>query len=366
MKQFFKMAAKNEVGRVDIYDEIGFWGTTAATFARQWKELEAANKRIDLHIASPGGNLFDALAIYNLIQQSAVPVDVYIDGLCASSASLIAMAGRKNHMAENALLMMHNPYTMTVGGKKEHEASLRALDAATEATKVAYVRKSGKTDEEVAAIMEKETWYGAQEAKDEGFVDKVIKAVPMAAKFDMKAYGYSVPEEFRDRVEMKMPDEPAKKKEVIKMADVEKPDALKPATIPEIEAACDGCDEAFVLAQLKAQATLSQAQAAWTKVLAQRVKDATARADKLETEKKELETKASERTGFDPVKPKIDADAKPKTDAGGDVIAQWEEAVAAKVAKGMPKGRAISAVVKENPELHSAYLDAYNAGRNSA
>lgn len=356
MKQFFKMSAAKDVGRVDIYDEIGFWGTNAAMFARQWKEIEASSKRIDVHISSPGGNLFDALTIYNLIQQSEKPVTIYVDGLAASSASLIAMAGKETRMAENALMMLHNPYTVTIGNKAEHESAIQVLEAATKATIVAYARKSGKTDDEIAAILDEETWYGATEAKDAGFVDKVIKAVPMAAKFDANTYGFSVPEAFQDRFEVKEPEQPAEPKEIA-MSDTPKtPDAPKPATIQEIEAHCKGCDEAFVVSQLKASATVPQAQAAWTEVLAKRVADAEAKAAELEKKNTELAAKTPSAPGNDPV-----GDGKSgKTEPTGDVVAQFDEACAVHMKTGKSKQQAIRAVAIENKELHAAYIRAYN------
>lgn len=362
MKHFFRMAASSkDVGRVDIYDEIGFWGTTAATFARQWKELEASSKRMELHISSPGGNLFDALTIYNIVQQSAVPVDVYVDGLAASSASLIAMAGRKTMMAENALMMLHNPYTVTVGGKQEHEASIRALEAATEATIVAYANKSGKSLDDMRAILDAETWYGADEAKSEGFVDKVVKAVPMAARFDVAAYGYTVPESFRDRVKQDVPEEPAETKEDIAMSDPKvTPDTSKPATIAEIKAACDGCDNDFVVAQMESGATVAQAQMAWTKALSARLKDAQDKAAAAEREKAELQAKSAQtqqRTGVEPVGGGANA-----TNASvyENPVAEFEAAVRRHETSGKSRAQAMRAAVIENGELHKAYLRAYN------
>lgn len=364
MKQFFRMAAgTKDVGRVDIYDEIGFWGTSAASFARQWKDLEASSKRIDLHISSPGGNLFDALTIYNIVQQSTVPVDVYVDGLAASSASLIAMAGRKTLMAENALMMMHNPYTVTVGGKPEHESAMRALEAATEATIVAYAAKSGKSADDMRAILDAETWYGADEAKDEGFVDKVIKAVPMAARFDVATYGYTVPESFRDRIESKKPEQPAQVRGAITMADTNEPVAAKPAFITEIKAACDGCDSDFVIAQMEAGATVVQAQAAWTKVLSERLKEAQDKAAHAEREKTELQAKmasAQQRTGVDPVG---SATGATKAHAFESPVEEFQAAVCRHEASGKSRAQAMQSAVKENGDLHKAYLQVYNENR---
>lgn len=357
MKEFIRMSAKGKAGRVDVYDEIGFWGTRAATFAREWKELESSSERIEVHVASPGGNPFDALTIFNVMQQSKVPVDTYIDGLAASAASIIAMGGRKSYMADNALLMLHNPYMLTIGDKDEHEASIRMLEATTDAIVTAYANKSGKTREEIMEIMDAETWYDAQSAKKEGFVDKVVKAVPMAAKFDVAAYGYTVPESFQDRLKVKEPERPAQTQEVITMSETNKPEAPKPASIAEIKAACDGCDDSFVLSQIEASATMDRVQAAWTKVLAKRVADAEAKAVELEKKNTELAAKQPA-PGNDPVGDgKSSGTSKAES---GDVLAQFDEACAIHMKAGKSKQQAIRAVAIENKELHAAYIRAYN------
>lgn len=360
MKQFYAMSAKNNVGRIDIYDDIGFFGTSAAKFAKEFSDLEASCKNIEVHISSNGGSMYDGLAIYNRIRQSKIPVTIHIDGLAASSASLIAMAGDETHMAQNALLMMHMPHTVTFGGKNDHEAALSALEAAEKAILVAYVNKSGKPEDEVRDLLAANggegTWFGADEAKEAGFVDKVVKGKKIAAKFDINACAYAVPDEYRDRFEVKEPEQPAETKEIAMSDALKTPEAAKPATIQEIKAACEGCDDSFVLAQVEASATLDRVQASWVKVLAQRVKDAEAKVAQLADEKKLLEDKI-EPTGVQPIGPKGD---KVEAKIEGDPIALWNDAVDAQKAKGKTTAHAVKAVVGAQPELHKAYIAAYN------
>lgn len=356
-REFFRMTAKNRVGRVDIYGAIGFYGTSASSFARQWKEVEAQSDRIELHVASNGGNPFDALTIYNIVQQSKVPVDVYIDGLAASSASIIVMSGRKTYMAKNALLMLHNASTDTYGDRREHEKSIAVLDAVTDAITLTYIKKSGKTKEEIFALLDAETWYGADQAKSEGFVDEVVDAVPLAAKFDIDACAFTVPDAYRDRFEMKAPESPANGKEIT-MSDTPKPEAPKPATIQEIKAACEGCGNDFVVAQIEAQSTLPQVQAAWTKELAAQLK--AERDAKTAIEAKNAELLAAqivEPTGVQPIGPK---GGKIEAKIEGDPIALWDQAVLDATKNGATKAQAILAAAKAQPELHKAYIQAYN------
>lgn len=102
-------AAGRGVAEVLLYDEIGVWGITALQFARDLKAMGDLTK-INLHIHSPGGDVFEGTAIYNLLRNHPASVDVYIDGLAASMASVIAMAGDTIYMPENAMMMVHKPW----------------------------------------------------------------------------------------------------------------------------------------------------------------------------------------------------------------------------------------------------------------
>lgn len=359
MKQFWSMTAKADVMRVDIYDVIGFLGVSAADFAREWRDTETKASAIEVHISSPGGNMYDGLAIYNVIQQSKKPVDVYIDGLAASAASLIAMAGRKTLMAENGLFMMHAPSTITAGNENAHEAAMSALKAGKEALIVAYQQKSGKTRDEIAALLDADngygTWYGANEAKDAGFVDEVISATPIAAYADAQKHGYQVPAPLQALLTHKEPEKPAERN--LTMSDESKtPEGPKPATLAELEAACDGASAEFVLAQLKAQATVAQAMGAWNKELLAKV----AEKENAIAEMKAKQPEVKEVPGVAP----LEDGAKPRV-ADTDPITQWNAMVDEKLAKCKSRAEAIKAVSSEHPELHDAYIAAYNAKQRS-
>ncbi|MBG4580889.1 Clp protease ClpP, partial [Pseudomonas aeruginosa] len=107
-------AAGRGVAEVLLYDEIGVWGITALQFARDLKAMGDLTK-INLHIHSPGGDVFEGTAIYNLLRNHPASVDVYIDGLAASMASVIAMAGDTIYMPENAMMMVHKPWGIQGG-----------------------------------------------------------------------------------------------------------------------------------------------------------------------------------------------------------------------------------------------------------
>src|SRR5574340_334392 len=120
--KWFEIKNKAEKAEVWIYEMIGkdFWtgeGLTAKDFQKELSEIKAS--QIDLHINSPGGDVFDGVTIHNLLKQHPAKVTTYIDGLAASIASVIALAGDKVIMAENALYMMHNPTGMGMGTAEE-------------------------------------------------------------------------------------------------------------------------------------------------------------------------------------------------------------------------------------------------------
>ena len=140
-----------------LYDEIGesFWsqGITAKAIAQ---EIENAAKptSITLRINSPGGDVFEGLAIMNLIRSQGVPVTVMVDGLAASAASIIAMAGDRIVMADNALLMIHNAWSVAVGDAAEMRKTADLLDKVSGTLRDTYARRSGQSADAVASMMD--------------------------------------------------------------------------------------------------------------------------------------------------------------------------------------------------------------------
>lgn len=181
---WYQIKDKGEKAEIWIYEEIGedFWsggGVTAKNFQKELSGIKAA--QIDLHINSPGGAAFDGITIYNLLKQHPAKVTTYIDGLAASIASAIALAGDKIIMAENALWMMHNPSGRVIGNSNDMRGMADVLDKVRDSIKMAYVGKSGKTDEEIVALLDAETWMNADEAKEAGFIDEIAEEMDLAA-----------------------------------------------------------------------------------------------------------------------------------------------------------------------------------------
>jgi len=180
-----KSATKAEI---IIYGGIGqdYWGDgsmiSAKQFSEELKKLGDTVNEIDLRINSPGGDVFDGIAIYNRIKQHKAKVNVYIDGLAASIASIIALAGDNIYIGEGALYMVHLPWTFAMGNRMELDNTVNRLLDVEEQMISIYKKKTKLDRAEIKAMLESETWLGADEAIAKGFVDsKVEESIPIAA-----------------------------------------------------------------------------------------------------------------------------------------------------------------------------------------
>jgi ATP-dependent protease ClpP protease subunit len=165
---------------LDIFDGIG--GGDGIAVSHVAKALEgSASRPVRLRINSPGGDAFSGAAIYNLLKGHPGGVTVDVLGLAASAASLIAMAGAPVRMAENALMMIHDPWTIVMGNADRLRAVLEQLDRDADSLARTYAKKTGKGTEEIRELMRAETWMTAEEAIAAGFADESMDAVPVAA-----------------------------------------------------------------------------------------------------------------------------------------------------------------------------------------
>lgn len=166
-----------------IYDVIGtdMWGEgiAAKTFVKDLAALDVS--QIDLHVNSPGGSVWDGQAIYNAIARHPANVTTYVDGLAASIASTIALAGDTVIMAENALMMIHKAWALSIGNANDLREAADVLDKVDETITGIYSRKTGKDAESIGSAMAEETWFTAQEAVDFGLADQVEEGLAAAA-----------------------------------------------------------------------------------------------------------------------------------------------------------------------------------------
>jgi ATP-dependent protease ClpP protease subunit len=189
-----------------INEYYGFKATlTAKAFVDQLSKLDAGVKAIRVHINSPGGDVFAALNIANALREQQTSkgrtVETIIDGLAASAASIIAMAGTTVRMADNALLMVHNPWTMAVGNAATLRTSADQLDTVRDTIVATYQWHSPLAVDELRALMDAETWMPADQALEKGFVTAVEQGLAAAASIDPRAIAaLTIPEQYRARV----------------------------------------------------------------------------------------------------------------------------------------------------------------------
>jgi len=173
----------------DIGDSLWSEGTGAKQFAEDLKKCGKVGN-LNIRINSPGGSVFEGLAIYNTLERHSAKKTVTIDGLAASIASVIAMAGDTVVMPKNAVMMVHDPLAMTVGNAEDHRKMAEGLDKIKTGLISAYAKKTKMSNQDIADLMSDETWMTANEAVEWGFADEVAEPMRMAASmnFDLSAY----------------------------------------------------------------------------------------------------------------------------------------------------------------------------------
>jgi ATP-dependent protease ClpP protease subunit len=160
-----------------VYDEIGYWGITAADFVRDLQGVTA--KRMSLRISSPGGEVFEGIAIYNAIKNHPAHVTSQVDGLAASIASFIMLAADEVTIGDHAAVMIHDASGLCIGNAADMQQTADLLDKTSDNIADAYANKAGGTRADWRDTMRAETWYYGQEAVDAGLVDRM--ATPAAS-----------------------------------------------------------------------------------------------------------------------------------------------------------------------------------------
>lgn len=188
---------------VELYDEIGYWGVTAKDFRDQ---LKGVTGDFTLRVNSPGGDVFDGIAIFNDILAHKGKVRVEVSGIAASIASVIAMAGDEIVIAPNAFFMIHNAWTIAAGNRHDFLESAAVLGQIDEAIARTYVGRAKVGIRSVKEMMDDETWLGSAAAIDKGFADSLMAAEApegdtVTARFDLSGVFAKVPEALRWQAE---------------------------------------------------------------------------------------------------------------------------------------------------------------------
>lgn len=183
---------------VYIFDEIGTYGVTAQEFITDIKDLK--NTPINLRINSLGGDVFDGMAMYNVIKRREAKTTVYIEGIAASIATIIALGADEVVMAENSLFMIHNAWGGSMGEAKDMRKTADTLDKITGELTDIYIKKTGLPYDSLAEMMDEETWLNAQEAFNYGFIDTISDSIKVAAKYDVSKFKNITQEEIQNKL----------------------------------------------------------------------------------------------------------------------------------------------------------------------
>lgn len=176
-------AAVKGVVDLMLYGDIGAWGISANQFARDLKALGDVSQ-INLHVHSPGGDVFEGMAMYNLLKNHPARVEGTVDGLAASMGSVILMASDVIRIPENAMIMVHKPWGIQGGDAEEMRRYADLLDKVEDSLVAAYTNKTGKSADEVKALLAAETWMTGAEAVELGFADELVGSMDTFAKLN--------------------------------------------------------------------------------------------------------------------------------------------------------------------------------------
>ncbi|MEC0248895.1 Clp protease ClpP [Paenibacillus chitinolyticus] len=191
-KRFWEFRnAVNNIGELYVYGEItsSKWEdseTTAQSFNQDLQALGGI-RTLNVYINSPGGEVAQGQAIHTILKRHKAHVNVYVDGVAASIASTIAMAGDTIYMPKNTMMMLHLPWTIAMGNATDFRKTADDLEKRTESLIEAYLSKTGESlsREKLIEILEAETWLTAQECFDYGLCDVIVEAKEIAACSDM-------------------------------------------------------------------------------------------------------------------------------------------------------------------------------------
>jgi ATP-dependent protease ClpP protease subunit len=199
---WFRIENRAGTATVLIYDEIGYFGLTAQDLVRELGTLDV--RKIDLRLNSPGGSVWDGAAIYHALRNHPAKVIATVDGLAASAASFIAMAGDEVVMEPAGTLMIHDAFTVLAGNADDLRTEADLLDKLSDTIAGIYAERSGRPLADFRALMKAETWFNATEAVAAGLADRVAgvtedpeeedpaeEPADIAARWDLSIFNYS-------------------------------------------------------------------------------------------------------------------------------------------------------------------------------
>lgn len=229
--KFFEIKASANKSEADvfIYGEITKWAweeygeVSSITFKNELDKIGDVEK-INLYINSPGGSVFEGLAIYNMLKRHEARIIVRVDALAASIASVIAMAGDEIHMPSNSLMMIHNAWTFAIGNADELRKQADDLERVNQSSVQTYLQKAGDklNEDTLKQLLDDETWLSADEAYEYGLCTNVEVANDMAASIGDKYLNRyeNVPTQLKDNKNIISATEMAERKKIAEQAEL--------------------------------------------------------------------------------------------------------------------------------------------------
>jgi ATP-dependent protease ClpP protease subunit len=157
---------------IRIYEEIGYWGITAEDFAAELERITAGE--IEVQISSPGGDVFDGMAIYNSLRAHPAKITTRVDGIAASAASIIAQAGDRRVMLESAQMMIHCSWGLAIGNASEMRDFAELLEQQDAIAARIYAGRAGGDVDTFLDLMKAETWFTDEAAVEAGLADEIV------------------------------------------------------------------------------------------------------------------------------------------------------------------------------------------------
>ena len=376
-KQTGKIMAQATPNEIKLYGPIGYPGITSATFKSLLADADPGQELV-VCIDSEGGSVFDGLGIYDAIKAWPGSVRAVVESSAFSIASFIAMAADRVEITENGYLMLHNPYTMTEGDHEDLQKQAELLAKLRDSMVTAYATKTGKTRDEVEAVMRAETWLDAREAQVSGYVDTIL---PTARKSVAVArFKGNMPERVLSSLDASehTSGATADQKEQYQMSSNPKP----VATVKFIQARFGKASSDFIVKALAAEMTEDQVAEMYYSEMVKENEELKAKLAAMEEEMVALKTKAQEMTVTE-VEEEDDEEEKmvlmPAAKARPGVApvaavaaskpvlsakAQWEAVLATYVASGIGKPQAAKRAIREHRDLHALMLAEANAHKS--
>lgn len=201
MKRFFNIIVDGDTATILLYGDIsdGAKDVRPADIVRELKEAEKAYRNIDIRINSPGGDVYAGIAIFNAFLNSKANIKIFIDGIAASMASVIALCGKPVYMSKYARLMLHSVSGGCYGTKEQLASTIKEIEAMETSLTEMYSRKTGMTSEAIKEVYfdGQDHWLTADEALQLGFIDGIYDADPLPADLTP----YDIYQTFNNRLE---------------------------------------------------------------------------------------------------------------------------------------------------------------------